>query len=666
MQNKMKKFIVLFISLICLYNLSFAQLINLDKNNFVFSAVQKGSLPLSQSFTISNGGSGTLNWNVSDDADWLDINPGNGTDSGFVIVNINTTNKNPGTYTATITVNASGAANSPQTITIAYTVLQRPLIGLNKSTITFNTIQNSVLPAYDSIKIINSGGGTFSWSIISNVTWLNINPTSGKDSGTIKVSVNTTNMNPGTYNATITLTSIEADNSPQVINVSYIVRPTYPSTLNLNRTINFPTYSSVSDYKSTDYKLIGLPGKSDVSVKDFLSGTQGIDWQAFWDNGMENNYFLEFDGSSSFLFTTGRAFWILKKSQMVVNTTAASTPLNSQYQVEIPLHSGWNIITNPFLSSVYWSKIQSVNNTNTPIWKYSGKFETSSNFDPYEGYYFDNQDKLSTLKIPYGDFSSASLNVNEEDNGTWNMKIVLSSKEDIYGYISPGVSPDARKEIDKYDFRKPRSLSNDFVPSIYFDRSNWGNEYKYIAADIRPYFEETECWDFVIENVGRNTVLSLMFIGIKTITSIFEVYLFDISKGIYTDIRKDSIYYFTNLNKTSRFSVLIGKNNAVKEKINSIESPKDFSINQNYPNPFNSTTNVSITIPRTAEIKLSIFDILGKEVNTIYSGILSKGYYSFEWNGKDNHGFMQTSGMYICRLVTNSGINLSRKIILLK
>jgi hypothetical protein len=218
-------------------------------------------------------------------------------------------------------------------------------------------------------------------------------------------------MSSGIYNATVTITSIEAYNSPQVINVTYIVRPTYPSIFNLNRTIDFPTYSSVSDYKATDYKLIGLPGKSDVSVKDFLSGTQGIDWQAFWDNGMENNYFLEFDGSSSFLFTTGRAFWILKRSPMVVNTTAASAPLNSQYQVEIPLHSGWNIITNPFLSSLYWSKIQSANNINTPIWKYNEKFETSSSFDPYEGYYFDNQDKLAALKIPYGDFSSASLNV---------------------------------------------------------------------------------------------------------------------------------------------------------------------------------------------------------------------------------------------------------------
>ena len=49
-----------------------------------------------------------------------------------------------------------------------------------------------------------------------------------------------------------------------------------------------------------------------------------------------------------------------------------------------------------------------------------------------------------------------------------------------------------------------------------------------------------------------------------------------------------------------------------------------------YPNPFNSITNVSFAIPRTQNVKLKLFNILGEEVYTLYSGELQKGENQFQ------------------------------------
>jgi uncharacterized repeat protein (TIGR02543 family) len=69
------------------------------------------------SFTISNSGGGTLNWNVSPDANWITVNPASGTNSGTVIVNYDF-NIGITTRIGSITVSASGATNTPQTVTV--------------------------------------------------------------------------------------------------------------------------------------------------------------------------------------------------------------------------------------------------------------------------------------------------------------------------------------------------------------------------------------------------------------------------------------------------------------------------------------------------------------------------------------------------------------------
>jgi hypothetical protein len=88
--------------------------------------------------------------------------------------------------------------------------------------------------------------------------------------------------------------------------------------------------------------------------------------------------------------------------------------------------------------------------------------------------------------------------------------------------------------------------------------------------------------------------------------------------------------------------------------------PSQFHLAQNYPNPFNSVTQIRFTLPEKTRIRLSIFNMQGKEVALILDEIRSPGQASLSWNAEN-----LATGVYLCRLQTERKA-LTRKFILLK
>jgi hypothetical protein len=70
-------------------------------------------------------------------------------------------------------------------------------------------------------------------------------------------------------------------------------------------------------------------------------------------------------------------------------------------------------------------------------------------------------------------------------------------------------------------------------------------------------------------------------------------------------------------------------------------APLRFELGVNYPNPFNSSTMIPFTLSRTAEVKVAVYDLSGREVATLFSGKAAAGRHEVSWTGE---GF--TSGIY--------------------
>jgi glycosidase len=101
------------------------------------------------------------------------------------------------------------------------------------------------------------------------------------------------------------------------------------------------------------------------------------------------------------------------------------------------------------------------------------------------------------------------------------------------------------------------------------------------------------------------------------------------------------------------------------ERIDEDKIVKDFLLEQNYPNPFNPSTEIKFHIARQSFVSLKIYDLLGREIETLVSEELDNGVYIVDWNGDNNFGEKVSSGIYFYRIEAGSYIN-SRKMLLLK
>ena len=78
--------------------------------------------------------------------------------------------------------------------------------------------------------------------------------------------------------------------------------------------------------------------------------------------------------------------------------------------------------------------------------------------------------------------------------------------------------------------------------------------------------------------------------------------------------------------------------------------PSSYELLQNFPNPFNPATTIHFTIPQSLHVKLTVFDILGREVRTLVDAETASGTHAVAWDGKDVHHHPVGSGMYLYRL----------------
>jgi endoglucanase len=95
------------------------------------------------------------------------------------------------------------------------------------------------------------------------------------------------------------------------------------------------------------------------------------------------------------------------------------------------------------------------------------------------------------------------------------------------------------------------------------------------------------------------------------------------------------------------------------------ELPQQFLLKQNYPNPFNPHTTIEFTVPFGSDVRITLYDIVGREIRTIVNGRFAQGTHTAEWDGTDSAGNQLSSGIYLYQLKAGSVV-LTNKMQLLR
>ncbi len=121
-------------------------------------------------------------------------------------------------------------------------------------------------------------------------------------------------------------------------------------------------------------------------------------------------------------------------------------------------------------------------------------------------------------------------------------------------------------------------------------------------------------------------------------------------------VKEALVTFIDDVDTTKKFSTItdnlgnyqIGVTTSIESNKNNL--PADFELAQNYPNPFSSSTAIPYNIKKQSDIKVTIYDILGREVRKFTIGLQTAGLHKIFWDGRNSFGQRAANGVYLYKL----------------
>jgi hypothetical protein len=93
--------------------------------------------------------------------------------------------------------------------------------------------------------------------------------------------------------------------------------------------------------------------------------------------------------------------------------------------------------------------------------------------------------------------------------------------------------------------------------------------------------------------------------------------------------------------------------------------PDDLIVTANDPNPFHTTTTIRFGVPIEMQVKIAVYDLIGREIVVLHDGITAPGYHGVEWDGRDDTSNPIANGMYFYQVRTPDR-TITRKMLLMQ
>ncbi len=233
----------------------------------------------------------------------------------------------------------------------------------------------------------------------------------------------------------------------------------------------------------------------------------------------------------------------------------------------------------------------------------------------------------------YGESWSSCTDGLTEDVLVWEMGSAPEDSEFIYLCTNSGLFR-ANRYIPVWEHVGP---DNVHVYSITFQ-----NDTTFIATSDGVYMNVTgqEPWSEFSEGLWHRKVTTIRYNSDNYV--------------LYAGTRGGGLYQYSFLDTTTQ--IIDPYPGRVPEK---------FMLSQNYPNPFNPTTTIQYELPHRSDVKITIYDLLGRKVTTLVNQTQEAGFKSVQWNATNDHDKPVSVGVYLYQIRAGLFVQ-TKKMVLLK
>ncbi|RMF10444.1 MAG: T9SS C-terminal target domain-containing protein, partial [Candidatus Neomarinimicrobiota bacterium] len=351
----------------------------------------------------------------------------------------------------------------------------------------------------------------------------------------------------------------------------------------------------------------------------------------------------------------GVGYWIQQRVENAIVLTAGPGRSIDLTGFDLTLRPGWNLVSSPYSFPV---EIEVDGNRFSGPFPYGategeGWSGVRSRLQPWGGYaMYSWVDSVTTLHLDPLFSADTAFRTDPTASG-WKLNLGVSGDGLSDGANWIGESPTADEGRDSEDQIEPPVLDR-FVRLALRNETLDSRQTLY-SGDIRSPGEGIRRWDVEIKTdvlQGSYEVHTALSGALPAGESLLWI---DPNRRETVSLSRGHQPITVRLTPgiTYPYRILAGETAAVLAAADDWLStlPEAVTLDQNFPNPFNGRTMISYAIPVPSGVRLELFDLRGRRVQTLVSQVQTAGQYSVVWDGKNRSGHAVSSGVYFYRIL---------------
>lgn len=431
----------------------------------------------------------------------------------------------------------------------------------------------------------------------------------------------------------------------------------------------------------TTYQLFSVPYDLDSSavrnvLEDDLGKYNNKQWRIFDYNPQNAEPARWLEGLQARNFAPGRSYFIITRKENIVIDSGPGVTRRTVCPDTMRLYKGWNLIATPFTFPVSRDALSLLNSdSKITLRSFERGWNISEVLEPWRGYalYVNSNNNQPIYLVVQAKAAPGRLNKPGPQPlalkaGEWQVRIAaeagtMQDRDNWAGQLFG-----AAQGFDTFELAEPPVLGK--YVRVAFVHPEWQQAAEIFSTDFRPAGDTAELvWHVLVETNFARQDVQLQFAFDGDFPPGAEAYLIDDAEERVANLRANATYTFRSGAHGTRkeLRLVVGSRKFARQQAGETPlQPDEFILLPNYPNPFNPETQIRYNLPEKANVRIRIYDQLGRLVRTlVQNSPQPAGYHRITWNAKDEAGRAVSSGLYLYRVEAN-GRAITGKMLLLK